>query len=325
MTKQHGDNMKDNHEQVSVLALNPSVDISYEIPQLLAYQKVRASQTWYHPGGNGINITRALVELGVPTNCCSIIAGESGDLLLKLLGDSLGDRLNTFRVDGETRLNTTIMQQSPPGQFEITSVGPEVPADALASACDCFVNVADNGIAVLSGLLPPGAPENTYRKLIERVNQKGGKAVVDAHGEPLQQALEAKPWMVRLNHYVLEITMKRRMDTREQVAEVARGIQQQGVEYVCVTLGDKGAVLLDADNSYHCEAPRIHKQSTVGCGDSLVSGLIATALKKETPKQMLRFGVICGSATASHPGTELFSRDELETESTELEVTALDI
>lgn len=317
--------MKENHDKVSVLALNPSVDISYEIPQLLAYQKVRARQTWYHPGGNGINIARALIELGVPTNCCSIIAGESGDLLMTLLGDSLGDRHKSFRVDGETRLNTTIMQQSPPGQYEITSVGPEVPADALAKACDCFVNEADKGIAVLSGLLPPGAPENTYREMIERINQQGGRAVVDAHGGPLQQALEAKPWLLRLNHYVLETTMKRRMETREQVAEVARTIQQQGVEYVCITLGDKGAVLIDADNSYHCEAPKIHKQSTVGCGDALVAGLIATALRQETPQQMLRFGVICGSATASHPGTELFKRDELETESTDLEVTALDV
>ena len=40
---------------------------------------------------------------------------------------------------------------------------------------------------------------------------------------------------------------------------------------------------------------------------------------------MLRFGVICGSATASHPGTELFTRDELETESNDLEVTTLDV
>jgi len=317
--------MKDNYDQVSVLALNPSVDISYQISQLLAYQKARANQTWYHPGGNGINIARALSELGVPANCCSIIAGESGDLLLKLLGDSFGDRHKPIRVDGETRLNTTIMQQNPPGQYEITSLGPEIPAAALASVTDCFLKQTGNGIAVLSGLLPPGVPDDTYRKLTEQVKQQGGRVVLDAHGEPLLKALEAKPWLLRLNHYVLEITMKRRMDSSEQVAEVARSIQQQGVDYVCVTLGDKGAVLVDADNSYHCEAPKIHKQSTVGGGDSLVSGLIATALKKQTPQQMLRFGVICGSATAGHPGTELFTRDEIETENVELEVAALDI
>ena len=317
--------MNDKQIPVSVLALNPSVDISYEITQLLEYQKVRARQTWYHPGGNGINIARALTELDVPVNCCSIVAGESGDLLLNLLGDSLGDRHKWFRVDGETRLNTTIVQQSPPGQYEITSVGPEVPADALASARDCFLSVANKGVAVLSGLLPPGVPENTYRELIERVNQQGGKAVVDAHGEALQQALEAKPWLVRLNRYMLEMTMKRRVETTQQVAEAARMIQQQGVEYVCITLADKGAVLVDTNNSYYCNAPKVHMQSTVGCGDSLVSGLIAAACKQQTPQQMLRFGVICGSATAAHPGTELFSRNELETGSNDLEVTKLDI
>ncbi|MDH5571624.1 MAG: 1-phosphofructokinase family hexose kinase [Gammaproteobacteria bacterium] len=317
--------MKKHHDHVSVLALNPSVDISYEITQLLEYQKVRASQTWYHPGGNGINIARSLTELGVPTNCCSIIAGESGDLLLNLLGDSLGDRHKWFRVDGETRMNTTIVQQTPPGQYEITSVGPEVSADALAKACDCFLDVANNGIAVLSGLLPPGAPDSTYRDLIERVNRQGGRAVLDANGNALQQALEAKPWLVRLNCYVLEMNIKRRVENAQDIAEAARAIQQQGIEYVCITLGDKGAVLVDANNSYYCNAPKVHRQSTVGCGDALVSGLISAANKQETTPQMLRFGVICGSATAAHPGTELFRRDELENESFNIEVTTLDI
>jgi 6-phosphofructokinase 2 len=317
--------MNDKHDHVSVLALNPAVDISYEIPQLLEYQKVRASQTWYHPGGNGINITRALTELSVPARCCSIIAGESGDLLLNLLGDSLDDRHTWFRVPGETRLNTAILQNSPPGQYEITSIGPEIPPDVLTEVCDCMLDSAGEGIAVLSGLLPPGVPDSTYRELVERVNQQGGKAVVDTHGEVLQMAIEAKPWLVRLNRHILEMSMKRRMETAQDIAEAARTIQQRGLEFVCVTLGEEGAVLVDADNSYHCNAPKVHKQSTVGCGDSVISGLIASALNGETPQQMLRLGVSCGSATASHPGTELFSRDELEAVIATVEVKQLDV
>jgi 6-phosphofructokinase 2 len=317
--------MNSEHDHISVLTLNPAVDISYEIPQLLEYQKVRASQTWYHPGGNGINISRALLELAVPATCCSVIAGESGDLLLKLLGDSLGERLKWFRVPGETRLNTTILQQSPPGQFEITSIGPEIPPEVLDEVCDCFLKSAGTGITVLSGHLPPGVPINIYQQLVERVNQQGGRAVVDSHSEALQLAIEARPWLVRLNHYILELLMKRRMDTIEDTAEAARTIQQQGIEFVCVSLGHEGAVLVDANNSYHCEAPKVHKQSTVGCGDSLVAGLITAAHRGETPEQMLRLGVICGSATASHPGTELFSHEELETLSSDIEVRQLNI
>jgi len=40
---------------------------------------------------------------------------------------------------------------------------------------------------------------------------------------------------------------------------------------------------------------------------------------------MLPFGVICGSAAASHPGTGLFTRAELEAASPDLEVSSLDI
>lgn len=316
--------MTDRPASVSVLALNPSVDISYEIPQLLEYQKVRARQTWYHPGGNGINVARALAELEVPVHCCSTIAGESGDLLLQLLGDTLGEAHTWFRVDGETRLNTTILQHSPPCQYEVTSVGPEVSTDVLADISECFLGMVGNGIGVLTGLLPPGVPEQAYRELAERIGAQGGKVVVDSYGEVLEQAVQAKPWMVRLNRYVLEMTIKRRLESTELVAKAGRALQQRGIDYLCITLGPDGAVLIDADNSYHCNAPRVHKQSTVGCGDALVAGLIVAAQKGDSTQDMLRFGVVCGSATASHPGTELFFRGELDALS-DLAVTRLDI
>ena len=121
------------------------------------------------------------------------------------------------------------------------------------------------------------------------------------------------------------MTTKRRLKTALEVARAARGIQQRGVEYLCVSLGREGAVLMNADNSWHCPAPRVHKQSTVGCGDALVAGLLAALRKGESPQGMLRFGVICGSATASQPGTELFAIDDLEAEFPELEVSSLDI
>jgi 6-phosphofructokinase 2 len=318
--------MSDNQQQtVAVLALNPAVDISYEIPQLLEYQKVLATKTAYYPGGNGINVTRALIELDVPVFCCSTVGGESGALLLRLLGDSLGDNHTWFNLEGETRLNTNIMAQNPPGQFEITSLGPEVPADVLARINDCILQAAGNGIVVLSGLIPPGVPESTYRELAEQIKAQGGKVVLDASGTVLEQALEARPYLVRLNRYVLEMANRRRLEEVAHVAEAARALQQGGLGYLCVSLGGEGAILVDADNSYHCSAPRVHKQSTVGSGDSLVAGLIAALRDGAGTEDMLRMGVMCGSATAAHPGTGLFSRDELDADLMNLRVSRLDI
>jgi 6-phosphofructokinase 2 len=308
---------------IAVLAINPAVDISYEVSQLVPDRKVRADRTRYYPGGNGINVAMALAELGAAFRCCSAVGGESGDLLLRLLGDRLGESHSVFRVGGETRVNSTVQQKSPATQYEIDSTGPEIPAGILDEMDRCFLSACGSGFGVLSGSTPPGVPEMHRRRLAEQIKAQGGKAVVDAYGPILAQALQAQPYLLRLNRYVLEMTAMRRLESLEAVAGAARELQQGGVGHVCISLGSDGAILVDADNSYHCAAPLMHVQSTVGCGDALLAGLVAAASAGEDVTSMLHLGVICGSATAGHPGTELFGRDEIEQLRDKVEVTTL--
>ena len=308
----------------AVLALNPAVDICYEIPQLMADQKVRSKTTLFYPGGNGINVARALTELGLDSSCCTVIGGESGKLLMRLLGDTLSGSLRHIEVEGETRLNTTLLQKHPPGQYEVDSVGPELTPEELWDLKDCFLDSCGSGIGILTGSTPPGVPDDIYRELVERIQAQGDRAVVDAYGPVLAKALEANPYLLRLNRYVLETTTKRRLDEVEAVAEAARDIQRGGVGMVCISLGKQGAVLVDSDNSYHCTAPRVRVHSTVGCGDAMVAGMVTAAIRGGSPREMLELGVICGSATASTPGTALFNREAVEESVYEMEVNSLD-
>jgi 6-phosphofructokinase 2 len=310
---------------VAVLALNPAVDISYEIPQLLADQKVRATQTYYHPGGNGINVARALTELEVPVSCCSVLGGKGGELFLRLLGDALGSGHHYIEVDGETRINATLQQKQPPSQYEVDSGGPEISQSALDQIIDCFLERSGSGFAVLTGSTPPGVPDDTYATLTEQITAQGGKVVLDAHGAVLKKALEAKPYLLRTNQYVLEMLIKQKLESIEAVAQAARNIQQKGTEFVCISLGRVGAVLVDAQNSYHCSAPRVRVSSTVGSGDAMLAGMITACLRQQNSEEILRFGIVCGSATASHPGTELFKRDQVEEMENDLELNQLDI
>ncbi len=45
---------------IATLTLNPCLDVSYEFPTLVPDQKVRADHNCYDPGGNGLNVERAL-------------------------------------------------------------------------------------------------------------------------------------------------------------------------------------------------------------------------------------------------------------------------
>ncbi len=315
----------ENRTPVAVLALNPAVDISYEIPQLLADQKVRATRTLYHPGGNGINVARSLAELEIPVRCCSVIGGKGGELFLRLLGDSLGDGHRHIEVDGETRINATLLQKQPPSQYEVDSGGPEISEPLLEQITDCFLDNCANGFAVLTGSTPPGVPEETYAELIERISAMQGKVALDAHGAVLQSALEAKPFLLRTNRYVLEMLIKKSLVSIETVAQAAREIQRSGTEFVCISLGTEGAVLVDSKGSYHCTAPRVRVYSTVGSGDAMLAGMIAASLRQQSTEEMLRFGIVCGSATASYPGTCLFKRADIEETEYDLVLRSLDI
>ena len=312
-------------EAVAVLALNPAVDISYEIPQLMADQKVRATKTYYHPGGNGINVARALTELQIPVRCCSVLGGKGGELFLRLLGDELSSAHHYIEVDGETRINATLQQKQPPSQYEVDSGGPEIPEMVLDQIVSCFLENTANGYAVLTGSTPPGVPDNTYAELTEEISAQGGKVILDAHGAVLEYALQAKPYLLRINRYVLEMLNKQSLESIEVVAQAARKIQKNGTEFVCISLGREGAVLVDKHNSYHCPAPRVRVSSTVGSGDAMLAGMITALLRQQNVQEMLRFGIICGSATASYPGTCLFKRKELEEMDYDLEVSQLDI
>ena len=318
--------MDSNDNPITILSLNPSVDISYEVDQLVSNKKIRSRKTNYYPGGNGINVARSLTELQLPCSCYSIIGGESGRLLLRLLGNELAeDSHHYFCVEGETRLNAILQENNPPGQYEVDSIGPEIPPDIIKQILDTFIQSSKNTIAVLTGSIPPGVDETVYQTLTDKITQQGSKVVVDANGKELQHVMKSSPYLLRLNRFVLESIVKRRLEQVEDVAAAAREIQLKGAQNVCVTLGQQGALLVSPDNSLFCNAPKMRIKSTVGCGDSTISGMISAMYQNKSLEEMLRFGIICGSASASHPGTELFDYAEVSKKYEDLEVITLDI
>ncbi len=311
-------------QAIATLTLNPAVDIAYEVPHLIPDQKSHALATRYDPGGNGVNVARALKELLVCAHSCCIVAGNIGELLQKLLQHQL-DSPHCVHVEGETRINATILQGDPPAQFEVTGIGPLVSELALSTVKTSFLELCKGGFAVLTGSVPPGVPDLIYGDLVDKVQADNGKAIVDAHGALLQMALPHQPYLIKPNRYELSVLRQRELPTLEDVAREARAIQREGVHYVCVSLGGDGALLVGPDGSYLAKAPSVAVKSTVGAGDSMVAGLVAALARQQSPAEALRLAVACGSGTAARPGTEIFSHSQVVDLLQQVNVKMLDI
>jgi 6-phosphofructokinase 2 len=309
---------------IATLTLNPAVDISYEVARLVPDQKSHATSTRYDPGGNGINVGRALRELLVGARNFCVMGGNAGVLLENLLENQL-DNVFCLRVDGETRINATIMQGDPPVQYEVTGVGPFVPETLLTDICRNFLEGCRGGIGVLSGSVPPGVPSGIYGSLVHRIREHGGRAVVDAHGVLLQQAIPERPFLIKPNRYELSLILDRPLTRIEDVVEEARTLQRSGISYVCVSIGEEGAILVGPGGSYLAKAPPVTVKCTVGSGDSMVAGLVAGLSRGQSANEALRLAVACGSGTAAQPGTAIFTYDQATELLRHTEVTSLDI
>lgn len=310
--------------EIVALTLNPAVDVSYEVDRLVPDQKNHATSARYDPGGNGINVARALKELMVPAHSCCVAAGQVGGLLQRLLEHTLDDS-RCVTVAGETRINATILQGQPPVQYEVTGIGPYVSPVALAEVREQVLRLAASGYAVLTGSLPPGVPDNFYGELMEALHRQGARTVLDAHGPAMDFALRQAPFLIKPNAYELSMLSGRELPRLEDVAEAARGLQGKGVHYVCVSLGAQGALLVGPEGSFFAKAPKISVRSTVGAGDSMVGGLVAAFSRGYREEECLRLGVACGSGTAAEPGTAIFSRNGISHLLRGVEVASLDI
>jgi 1-phosphofructokinase family hexose kinase len=295
---------------ITTLCLNPALDVTYHVSKLIPEQKSRSDAARHDPGGNGINIGRALKRMHIEAHTFCIVAGDVGELLKRLLEQQLAN-VYYEHVDGETRINSTIIEMDTNTQYQVTDAGTEIAQSQLNRVIEDFVQLTADGYGIITGSCQPKIPNTLYAELVERINDHGGKAVIDSHGDTLRLAINAKPFLIKPNRYELEMIINRELPTIQHIADEARHIQKQGVENVCVSLGDQGALLVSRDNSYYAQALDVPVNTTVGAGDSMVAGLIAGFSLGEGSEGALRHGIACGAGTVMHPGTELFSGQEL--------------
>lgn len=309
---------------VSTLTLNPAIDVTYEISQLVADSKTNSKEANIFPGGNGINVSRGLKRLGKNAHTCCIFARETGSLIRSMLRAE-GIYPVTLEVPGRNRVNCTIQQRRPPEEFKVAGIGPEITAESLEQITTIFLNLAGTGYGVLSGSTLPGAPENLYTDLAIKLRAQGARAVVDTKDAMLRETVEAKPFLIKPNKYELEVLCGRSLPTLEAIAEEARKVQQMGIDNVCVTMAEEGAILVDANNSYYAPAPKVRVRCSVGAGDTMLAGLISAFSDEKSLDEVLHLGLACASGSISRDGTELFHPGELETLMEKIEVKNLSI
>jgi len=289
------------------VTVNPSVDRTVEVPELVRGGLHRASAVHVQPGGKGINVARALVCNGLKARAVVPAGGAEGDHLIALLGDYSIDVVRVPAL-GPVRSNISVIEPDAT-VTKVNEAGARLSEEETKALSDAVLgNVADASWVVLAGSLTPGMSDDFYADLIHLLAPGEAKTVVDTSGPAFLAAVKAKPALVKPNLEELEEAVGRPLWTLREVVEAAQELRALGVGAVLASLGGDGAVLVEADGVWHAEAQAVPR-STVGAGDAMLAGFLAGGGHGVAA---LSSGVAWGAAAVSLPGSTMPGPEDVE-------------
>jgi 1-phosphofructokinase len=289
---------------------NPSVDRAFELATLEVGEVNRALRTQVDAGGKGINVSRVLTQNGVESVAVFPVGGPDGRLLVSEL-EAAGVSAHPVPVSGAIRSNITLADASG-DTTKINAPGPQLTddeQDAILAAVDERIREGTRYV-VAAGSVPEGVPASFVVRIGELAASRGVPFALDTSGAPLVEAVKAGGLaVVKPNDIELAELVGRGLSTVGEIRDAAREILANGSEAVLVSLGAHGALLVTADGCWWAGGDPVVPVSTVGAGDSTLSGYLSV----DGPEpERLRTAVAWGRAAVQLPGTQMPRPEDLD-------------
>ncbi|WP_457027974.1 1-phosphofructokinase [Kitasatospora sp. P5_F3] len=282
---------------------NPSLDRTYELPDLARGEVNRATTDRVDPGGKGVNVARALTAAGHRAAAVLPLGGFSGLLLSDLLLRQ-GIEVASVPVRGETRINVSIVE----GDHTLTKInapGPELSAEesaALLATVRRDYTGPDIDWLACCGSLPRGLTPDWYADLVAQVHSGGARIALDTSGPALLAALRARPDVVKPNREELAEAVGRQLGTVGEAVAAAEELRARGAQQVLASLGADGMLLVSAEGTWYGTAPVATVRSDVGAGDASLAGFLGTG---GTGPKALAAALAHGAAAVQLPGSAM--------------------
>lgn len=297
---------------IATVTLNPCLDKTITVNGLKIDEANRWQRIRRDPAGKGINVSRAIHEMGGNTVAYGFIGGPDGRII-EILLDEEGVHYDFTPIHAETRTNFIISDAKTGQQTRIDAPGPSISKGELNRLRRKLRNInPPPDFMVISGSMPPGVPADTYKQLIEESKVKGIKTVLDSDGEWLRKGILAEPYLVKPNVYEVEQLLQTNLLTEDAIIRAAYTLLDMHIEVVVISRGKDGFIAVTNDLALKVLPPRLKVQSSVGAGDCTVAGIVMELARGKTLIEACRLGGAMGAAAVLTPATQLCRRKDVE-------------
>ena len=294
---------------IYTVTFNPSLDYIVRMDHFEAGAINRVSYEQVLAGGKGINVSIVLHNLGHESTALGFVAGFTGDEIEREL-DAFPVHHDFVRLEnGFSRINVKAKAEN---ETEINGQGPDISEAAQKKLFEKLDTLGKGDTLVLAGSIPKTLPDDIYERIMERLDGRGIRIVVDAEKKLLLNVLKYHPFLIKPNNHELGDMFGVTLKTDEEIVTYAKKLQEKGATNVLISMAGDGAILLTADGKhYKSPAPKGKLVNSVGAGDSMVAGFLTGCIESHDDLETAFYmGVATGSASAF--SENLATRPEVE-------------
>ena len=208
---------------IYTVTFNPSLDYIVSVEDFKLGLTNRTSSELMLPGGKGINVSTVLGNLGIESTALGFLAGFTGKEIAGRL-DQMGIKNGCIWLEeGYSRINVKL--KSIDGT-EINGQGPEIPEKKVEELMKQLSALGEGDVLFLAGSIPSSMADDAYQKIMEMLDGKGVRIVVDATRDLLMKVLPYHPFLIKPNNHELGEIFGVELKTRESVVPYAKQLQE---------------------------------------------------------------------------------------------------
>ncbi len=294
--------------EILTITVNPALDLSTEAPAVVPDRKLRCTAPRVQPGGGGVNVSRAIANLGGHSRTLIAYGGPTGEMLVQMLREEGLEPLS-LGVTYPTRQSVTVRDAANGLQYRFMMPGPPwTPADCEAARTAIADETRPGDLIVVSGSNPPGLPDDFFLTLNAEVAEHGGRMIIDTSGPSLSRVAStgAKLFTVRMDLAEARELSGEPLVHIEEVAQLARSLRDKGAaENVLIAAGAQGTVIVCEDWVGLTRPPVVVPLSKVGAGDSFIGAYANALTQGEDPVTACAWGTAAAASAVTTPDTDL--------------------
>lgn len=285
---------------IYTVTFNPALDYVVKVDHFTLGTVNRTEQEDIYCGGKGLNVSTVLAALGYGNTALGFVAGFTGDEIEHRVKD-LGFRSDFIHVEqGLSRINVKLKSGE---ETEINGSGPKITKKDLDQLYDKLDCLSKGDVLILSGSIPASLNDDIYERIMEYLDRRGIRIVVDATRDLLSNVLYYHPFLIKPNNHELGEMFGVTLKSVDEIVRYGKLLQEKGAENVLVSMAGDGAVLItEKGEVFTMGVPSGTVKNSVGAGDSMVAGFVAGYLENGSYEHALRLGSAAGSATAFSEG-----------------------